>query len=188
MTFQAFKKCTCKLFVISFHCWVSLCLLKCDTNLLLHISLYLLNAIVYIQFSIFGNHFQPFLFLDFNFFPLPMPKPKPWKWMCIFPLFHFIQPLLKTRFLAKGGVSACVSWTASFKMNQVCLAANSPHPCWRVHFLWFSGRVNAVKGKTVSMDVLIAVTLWQHIETNEWGWITRKSVILSTDATEQCEM
>lgn len=123
-----------------------------------------------------------------DFFPLWMPKPKPWKWMCVFPLFHFIQPLLKTRFLAKGGVSVCASWTASFKTNQVCLTVNSLHPYWRVHFLWFSGRVNAMKGKTVSTDVLIAVTLWQHIETNERDYITIKSIFLCTDVTKQCEM
>lgn len=142
-------------------------------------------------------------YTDFDFSPLLMPKPKPWKWMCIFPLFHFIQPLLTTRFLAKGGVTVCVclelphlKWTnkdldGSFpSSNHGCLTVKSPHPCWRVHFLWFSGRVNTMKGKTVSTDVLIAVTwtLWQHIETNEWDYIPRKSVILCADTTEHCEM
>lgn len=128
-------------------------------------------------------------YTDFDFSPLLMPKPKPWKWMCIFPLFHFIQPLLRTRFLAKGGVTVCVSWTASFKMSQQrfgwflplqksWFVLLSTHRILVVHFLWFSGRVNTMKGKTASTDVLIAVTwtLWQQIETNERDYIPRKSV------------
>lgn len=68
-------------------------------------------------------------------------------------------------------------------------AVNSLHPCLIAHFLWFCGRVNRMKGKAVSMDMLTAVTLtlWQHTETTGWGYFTRKLVILCMDATEQCE-
>lgn len=75
-----------------------------------------------------------------------------------------------------------LKWTNKIQMISsppetiIRLTVSSFHLCVIVHFLWFSGRVNRMKRKTVSSDVLIAVTLtlWQHIETNEWDYFTKK--------------